>query len=81
MPDIKFSQLPSATLPLAGSETIPLLQGGTNVRVPIKTRSAFVIFAGAAAAAGDRPNNRLKIVIEMSSRAQGSTLLSTAGGG
>jgi len=58
MPDIKFSQLPSATLPLAGSETIPLLQGGTNVRVPIKTRSAFVIFAGAAAAAGDRPNNR-----------------------
>jgi hypothetical protein len=50
MPDIKFSQLPSATLPLAGSETIPLLQGGTNVRVPIKTRTVLASYSKTALA-------------------------------
>jgi len=35
MSDEKISQLPDATLPLSGSELVPLVQGGANVKTAV----------------------------------------------
>lgn len=36
MPDQKISQLTAATTPLAGTETVPLVQGGANVKATVQ---------------------------------------------
>jgi len=35
MADLKISQLPAATTPLAGTEVLPIVQGGTTVKVAV----------------------------------------------
>jgi hypothetical protein len=35
MPDLKISELPSATTPLAGTEVVPIVQGGTTKKVSV----------------------------------------------
>ena len=35
MADLKISQLPAATVPLAGTEVLPIVQGGTTVQVAV----------------------------------------------
>lgn len=40
MADLKISQLPSATTPLAGSEVLPIVQSGTTVQVSIDNLTA-----------------------------------------
>lgn len=43
---VKISNLPSATVPLTGSELVPVVQGGTTVQAPV-----FNMFSGATGAA------------------------------
>ena len=40
MADLKISQLPAATTPLAGSEVLPIVQGGTTKQVSIDNLTA-----------------------------------------
>lgn len=40
MADVKISALPSASLPLAGTEIVPLVQSGTTVQTPISNLGA-----------------------------------------
>jgi len=40
MADLKISQLPAATTPLAGSEVLPIVQSGTTVQVSIDNLTA-----------------------------------------
>lgn len=52
MADLKISQLPAATVPLAGTEVLPIVQSGTTVQVTVdnlttgKTVSAIAVNAG-----------------------------------
>jgi hypothetical protein len=49
MPDLKISQLPAATTPLAGTEIVPLVQGGTTDRATVADFLTSAV-AGTAAA-------------------------------
>jgi hypothetical protein len=40
MADLKISQLPAATTPLAGSEVLPIVQSGTTVQVSVNNLTA-----------------------------------------
>lgn len=40
MPDVKISALPSATTPLAGTEVLPIVQGGTTDQVSVANLTA-----------------------------------------
>lgn len=40
MADLKISQLPAATTPLAGSEVLPIVQGGSTVQVSVNNLTA-----------------------------------------
>ena len=40
MADLKISQLPSATTPLAGTEVLPVVQGGSTVQVSVNNLTA-----------------------------------------
>jgi hypothetical protein len=40
MADLKISQLPAATVPLAGSEVLPIVQSGTTVQVSVNNLTA-----------------------------------------
>lgn len=59
MADKKISQLTSATTPLAGTEVVPVVQGGSTVKVPV---SDFT--AGRAVAAGSLTVNGAAVVNE-----------------
>jgi len=45
MADVKITQLPQATLPLAGSEVFPLVQNGTTVQAPVGSAGATTTVA------------------------------------
>jgi hypothetical protein len=40
MADLKISQLPAATVPLAGTEVLPVVQGGSTVQVSVNNLTA-----------------------------------------
>lgn len=40
MADLKISQLPAATVPLAGTEVLPIVQGGSTVQVSVNNLTA-----------------------------------------
>jgi hypothetical protein len=49
MADTKISALTSATVPLAGTEVLPIVQGGTTVKVPVSDLTAGRAIAASAA--------------------------------
>jgi hypothetical protein len=40
MADLKISQLPAATTPLAGTEVLPIVQAGSTVQVSVNNLTA-----------------------------------------
>ena len=54
---VKISALPTATLPLSGSETFPLVQSGATVQTPISTLASPIFNVKSYGAIGDGTTN------------------------
>ncbi len=69
MADRKISELPAATLPLAGTEDIPLVQGGQTRQANLSDVRDAALRAEVEAARGDRSslNNRISTISNFAS--------------
>lgn len=48
MPDLRISQLPVATTPLAGTELVPIVQGGTTDQTTVQDILTGTVPSGTA---------------------------------